>query len=367
MDLTDRITALHDGPNRLALPFHGDAPFELHWAFDQDFEAFPELDDDEGVRSDYLLLATAQRSDALLAMVISKAAPHPVFVFFEGLQRVTESLDALVRMLAEPDPSIRREGLRAQIEESARAIDARSYADAVEGLERALGPFTSTQLEPRDPLAPLLARGFTDLGFARHQLGDQAQAALAYERGAALGSVPAGKNRLTMFRDAADWSSARAWAEGLLQRFKNPVDLTEIRGAYAIALAVLGDRQVLEGLTAQHVDYLKWLANTELELATALRDQLVATLQAAEVEVGARALLEVASASLRQVALVSKARSLSERDITSALEAIRKDQESRFKNWVKSKPALAQEPRVLEAIRALEEPAASRFRALLSG
>jgi hypothetical protein len=366
MSLIERIAALHDGSRQITLPLHGDARFEVQWMDAEGFDDFPELDDVEDELADWWLLAAAERGDVLLPILIRKAEPHAVSVFFEGFQPLANDLESFAKKLMRPGQRTPAEVLRAALDEAASAIEARRFASAVATLEENLAAYREAPAAGEHAsLRQELARGFTDLGFSWHALGDGAKAALAYEQGAAHGSVAAGMNLLTMHRDAGDWTRARARAESLLSRFKNPEDLTAIRTIYAIALAKLGDAQALQKLTVEHVDYLKWLSGSELEKATALREELVAKLEAASSAPSERALLEPMRAALSQASLVSKLKGPSENDITRALETIEKKQELRFQNWLKSKPALAKEPRVLEAIAALDEPAASKFRAIL--
>lgn len=369
MELPARIAALREGPNRLALPFHGDAPFELAWAVEQDFDAFPELEDVEDELSSYLLLATALRGEVLLPILISKPEPHPVSVFFDGFHPLADGIDAFAQRLARPDPlAAAKAALRAGLEEASRSIDAGQLARAAEKLEEVLATYGAPPAAgEREPLGQELARGFTELGFVWHELGDDAKAAHAYELGAAHGSVSAGKNLLTMHHDAGDWARARTRAEALLGSFKNPEDLTTIRVTYALVLAALGDAEGLQKLAAEHVDYLKWLASSEVDKARALRDEFVTKLREASADATAQALIEPMAAALSQVPLVGKAKGPTERDIARTLEAIEKKQESKFKNWLQSKPVLAKDPRIIEAVDALSEPAASKFRAILRG
>lgn len=366
MSLSERIQALHAGHRRLALPFHGDAPFELLWANEQNFDAFPELEDVEAELSQYLLLATARRSDVLLPILVSKAPPHPTFVFFEGFHPIAESLEAFSEKLSQGERVAPAALLRAGLDEASGLLDAGRYSDAAEKLELLLEPYLAPQSADDAALGTQLARGFTDLGFAWHQLGDEAKATRAYELGATHGSFSAGKNLLTMHREAGDWRAARARAEALLERFSSPEDLHKIRIDYAIALAKLGDAVALEKLGAEHVDYLKWLAHRELEKAKSLRDDFVAQLEVVRADSATQPMIEPLAAALTQLSLVGKPKEASDRDVARVLEAIEKQQELKFKNWLRSKPALAEDPRILEAVGTLPEPAASAFRAILS-
>lgn len=368
MSLKERIAALHEGPSRLAVPSLGDTPFELGWAVDQDFDAFPELEDFEAELSRYLLLATAHRGEELRPILISKSEPHPVYFFFERLQPLADSIEAFAQKLAQPDPRAAAAVLRDGLEEASRAIDAGQFSTAVAKLEEILEPYGSPPAPgERAPLGGDLARGFTDLGFAWHRLGDDTKAARAYELGAAYGSTPARMNLLTMDRDAGDWARAKARAEALLETFKNPEDLTKIRVTYAIALAQLGDAEALRTLTDAHVSYLKWLAQSEAERAVSLRDEFVAKLKDASIEAAAQVLLAPMIDALSSVSLVTRPKTVTDRDVARALEAIEKRQEFKFENWLKARPALAEDPRILEAVDALPEPAASTFRAVLRG
>lgn len=367
VNLSERIQTLHPGNHRLALPFHGDAPFELLWANEQNFDAFPELEDVEAELSQYLLLATARRSDVLLPILVSKAPPHPTFVFFEGFHPLAESLEAFAKKLSQAEQVAPAERLRASLDEVSGVLDAGRYSDAAEKLELLLSPYRAPQAAGDAALATQLGRGFTDLGFAWHKLGDDAKAASAYELGAKFGSFSAGKNLLTMHREAGDWTAARARAEALLQRFSSPEELNQIRINYAIALAMLGDAAVLQKLSAEHIDYLKWLANREVDKAKSLRDEFLAQLEALRADPVTRTMIEPFAAALTQLSLIGKPKEASDRDVARVLEAIQKKQELKFKNWLQSKPALAEDPRIIEAVGALAEPTASAFQRILSG
>jgi hypothetical protein len=99
MTLTDRIEALSEGPNHLALPMHGDSPFELHWVEPESFDDYPELEDVADALDGYLMLAAAQRSDTLLPILVAKQAPHAVSMFFDGFHVIAPSLEALAKQL----------------------------------------------------------------------------------------------------------------------------------------------------------------------------------------------------------------------------------------------------------------------------
>jgi hypothetical protein len=133
-----------------------------------------------------------------------------------------------------------------------------------------------------------------------------------------------------------------------------------------MALAALADEAGLAALEAEHTSYLAWLVGRDAEQARALRDRLCTTLSGSTLEPAAMTRLEPMVARLRALALAGTPKTVSDRDVSSALDLIGKSAKLRFENLVKFKPDLAKDERVKAAIAQMEEPGRAAFLAILA-
>ncbi len=346
---------------RIALPFaRPTQSFALAWLETDSADAwddYPELDDVADELAGYAPLADVELGDdEHQCVVVARAAPHAVYVFDDGFVELAPSLDAFFADVAlTPGTLPPATMLEAACEAASARIDANDPAGAIAILVPALANHPRARAGGTEALADLVARGWTDLGFAHHAVGDDRAAADAYAIAVAWGSEPARSNLLTLAIDAGRWGEARSHAETLLASFKPPEELTALRTAYARVLAALDDLAVAEQLGAQHADYLRWLATSDRPKAEALQARFVAALDEAASASPSPIFAAVRAPVAVPLPAPAPPGEVAPADIATAVRLVRSMKSLQLRSLFRTTPALIHAPEVSAALRELPD------------
>jgi hypothetical protein len=172
---------------------------------------------------------------------------------------------------------------------------------------------------------------------------------------------------LSQHEQAGRWHDARVAAEALLETWKAPEVLTELRARYAVIVAQLGDRAATDKLATEHVKHLAWLAGSERPRALALQATMLARLDDAMRGDVAPLLARVREAIAAPIAEPPGAPAISDEDRSTALRLIRSTKTLQLTSLFKKVPALVDDPQVRAAVDALpSSPRATEVRALVT-
>jgi hypothetical protein len=238
------------------------------------------------------------------------------------------------------------EAARARFDRGDHAAVVALLAKSLERHPRAPGD------QPDRALRDLLRVGWTDLGVAYHELGDDVASAEAYRVAVAWGSKVACGNLLTLAMDGLRWSDARAIAAELAGFYLPPDELNALRVSSARIYAELGDRDAAGALAAAHAAYLRELASSDHGRAAALQRSFLSALDAMLPVAGTDLLADVR----RAIAAPLPSQQLEEMtadDIATAVRLIGAGKARQLRSLVKKMPALATEPAVMTAVENL--------------
>lgn len=342
MTLEARLAALVTRPAAHPLPFHGDAAVPLTWLATgarEQFDDFPELDDVAEELETWWLVAIAAPSEGEgLPVLVARAPPHQVAVFFEGFQSLAATLEAFERQLVSPGTATAIASLRALREELEPHFTSKDWSTVRARLSPAL---TSLDATTRQTHRDEVGSAWCDLGVACHALGDDAAAEEAYRQALAHGSDEAGTNLVQLAVAAKDWGRVRELTTELLRRWKPPEALTALRASLARALVELGDGVALEELAREHADWLSSRDEDRLRWLGALADALGQP--AAGSPLG----------TLLETCAVPPARPGPE-EVAALVEALREGKVLKARALLRCFPTLADHPEVEQARAALE-------------
>lgn len=289
MSLLERLRQLSNEPrNHAVVPLRpATQPVPLAWLQpDADvWDDYPELDDVMDELTSYYPLASARLSDSeFRCVVVHRNAPHPVSMFYEGFQRVAPSLDAFIAALLLPGEKPVATTLEGAVEAASARLDAKDYSAAVALLTPALSRHPRAPGEnPERALRDLLRAGWTDLGVAHHELGDDHAAADAYRVAVAWGSKTACGNLLQIAVDAKQWNDARSLMSDLSSFYLPPDEMNAFRVTSTQTLAELGERDEALALAAKHAEYVREVAKQERTRGEALQKSFLTALDALSV------------------------------------------------------------------------------------
>lgn len=357
MDLLDRLRALQAGArDYVVLPYTpATKSTQLVWiAPDEDvWEDFSELEDVSDELDAYLPLGTVELgADTLRILVVQREAPHAVSIYYEGFRPVAASLEAFEAALLEKGEEPPAATLDAVCTAAGVRIDAGDYAVAVAMLTPALAR------HPREPddrahraLREQLAAGWTDLGVAHHELGDDRAATDAYEVAVKWGSKAAQGNLLTLAIDGKRWPEARALAEELLSGYKPPAELSALRTKLLHVLAELGEHDAAVALATKHVSYLHELTKIDHAQAVTLQTQLLAALAASPREGRSQEVVDAARVIIEPpLPPPGAAEVITLRDIMAASRLIRAGKVVELRALLERLPDLVKEADITQVI-----------------
>lgn len=238
------------------------------------------------------------------------------------------------------------EAARARFDEGDHAAVVALLTKSLERHPRAPGD------QPERELRDLLRVGWTDLGVAYHELGDDVASAEAYRVAVAWGSKVACGNLLTLAMDAQRWSEARTIAADLAGFYLPPDELIALRVSSARIYAELGDREAAVALAAAHAAYLRELASSDHGRAAALQRGFLSALDAMSPVSGMEVLAEVRKAIAAPLPspLIEE---MTADDIANAVRLIGAGKARQLRSLVNKMPALASEPAVMTAVEDL--------------
>ncbi len=236
--------------NRVELPLSGGV-FTISWLAPDPaaFKKFEELDDVRDELEEWLPLGKADGQ----CLVVNAKAPHRVAVFSDGFQPLADSLGTFFAetLLAKGEKSPFQK-LEKAVERAESLMEREQWQPLVTLLTEALAAYQTLPDPKREDVADnedALGNGYLMLGYAAHQLGDDALALRAYTFGLAFLNFVCGGNLMQMHLDAQRYDAAIRLGSDLLKEWARKISFDEesaIRGRLLAARWLSGD-----GRTAQ--------------------------------------------------------------------------------------------------------------------